>query len=179
MTVISNRQRSSPSLCEDLQAAICAAVVFGFPSTTATGSVNDNSVTCSDSDADVVFLIDTTSSNSTAFLVQQHRLLRTLKLFEDAFASWFSSDPNNVSQRFSKVDQVRYGVIGFHRTPELMLELESPFANDTQRVSDLISALRPRQSASTSVARALDEALSLFFESRTGRRTTEDYHSSA
>ncbi|PIO63802.1 von Willebrand factor type A domain protein [Teladorsagia circumcincta] len=75
-------------------------------------------LTCSDSDADVVFLIDTTSSNSTAFLVQQHRLLRTIKRLSTVL----------------KGRSIRYGVIGFHRTPELMLELESPFANDSQRI---------------------------------------------
>ncbi|XGW19135.1 hypothetical protein V3C99_003170 [Haemonchus contortus] len=131
---------------------ICATMVFGFPLATGMETINDNLVTCSNSDADVVFLIDTTSSNSTAFLVQQHRLLRTLKRLSIVL----------------KGRSVRYGVIGFHRTPELMLELQSPFANDSQRVADLISALRPRQSTSTSVARALDEAMSLFFESRTG-----------
>ncbi|VDO76350.1 unnamed protein product [Heligmosomoides polygyrus] len=135
-------------------AVICtAAVVFGFPMTTATGAVIEKSGGCSDASADVVFVIDTTSSNATAFLVQQHRLLRTLKRFSNVL----------------KGRSVRYGVISFHRTPELMLELESPFANDTQRVSDLISSLRPRQSTTSSVAKALHEAMSLFFESRSPR----------
>ncbi|KAK5980885.1 von Willebrand factor type A domain protein [Trichostrongylus colubriformis] len=63
-----------------LWAAICATMVFELPTVAGMESISENSVKCSDSDADVVFLIDTTSSNSTAFLVQQHRLLRTLKV---------------------------------------------------------------------------------------------------
>ncbi|VDM77401.1 unnamed protein product, partial [Strongylus vulgaris] len=107
--------------------------------------------TCAETDADVVFVIDTTSSNNTSFLVQQHRLLRILKRLSYVL----------------KGRSVRYGVIGFSKKPELLLELESPFATDTQRVSDLILSLKPRQSASNSVARALEEAMSIFFESRT------------
>ncbi|KAK6728629.1 hypothetical protein RB195_005961 [Necator americanus] len=132
------------------QAAIVVVTFSGFPQMARAIGSDDNSIVCSETDADIVFVVDTTSSNSTSFLVQQHRLLRTLKRLSSVL----------------KGRSVRYGVIGFHRQPELLLELESPFATDTGRVSDLISSLKPRQSTSNSVARALDEAMSLFFESR-------------
>ncbi|KJH51067.1 hypothetical protein DICVIV_02734 [Dictyocaulus viviparus] len=158
-------------------------IFFGFPiytDTLTTEAINEKLVPCKNSDVDVIFVIDTsfTSLNTTSFLIQQHRLLRTLKRL--------STTLNGRT--------VRYSMIAFHDTVDLMLEFESPFANNTQKaslilttligrlsiyrlidfltnVSDLIVSLRPRQSKSNSVVKALHEAMSLFFETQ---RTNED-----
>ncbi|VDM59893.1 unnamed protein product [Angiostrongylus costaricensis] len=100
-----------------LQAAI--VTVFWLPiADTSTAVVNDIQTKCTNSDVDVVVVIDTTSTsmNTTEFLVQQHRLLRTLNL--------------------------------------------------------IASMRQSGQSTSNSVVRALDEALSMFFESR----PTDEFH---
>uniref|UniRef100_A0A0K0D025 VWFA domain-containing protein n=1 Tax=Angiostrongylus cantonensis TaxID=6313 RepID=A0A0K0D025_ANGCA len=108
-----------------LQAAV--VTVFWLPiADTSTTVVNDIQTICSKSDVDVVVVIDTTSTslNTTEFLVQQHRLLRTLKRLSNKL-------------------------------------------NGTRSVSNLVASVRQSgQSTSNSVVRALDEALSMFFESR-------------
>uniref|UniRef100_A0A1I7WP17 VWFA domain-containing protein n=1 Tax=Heterorhabditis bacteriophora TaxID=37862 RepID=A0A1I7WP17_HETBA len=151
-----SKRKSRENLAKRLVKLIKAALLVLLAVNSHSQGISDNAVTCSSSAIEIIFLVDVSAVNDTAFAIQQHRLLRTLRHID----LLTTGRPR------------KFGLIQFHRTAETLLELGSPFASDTTRLTNLISSLHPNRQLETSVARALEntaEQFSLYSEERASR----------